>query len=306
MNSATRSVGARFTRPNLLLDGMQTAARPTGPALSIVMGLVIFGVGSVLLAPVVVALEGTSQQGGFRETLLALLGGFLPPLLLLLLWVRWKEGRSALTLGFQTSRAGRSIGFGAGLALVMFSLPVFLNVVSGQMHFTAHDGEWVRSSQLGAVLVLLLAFTVQGSTEEIFTRGYLLQAVNRKWGLRSAMVTQTVFFSAMHLANPSALRPLPILSLALVAVFLGFWALREGGLVAVCAWHAVWNWTQGNVFGIRVSGNELQNSLLTVAESSGASSLLTGGASGIEGSVLATLVLSIGIVFACRAWRRRP
>jgi uncharacterized protein len=306
MYSTTRSAGVRHSRPNPLLDGMQTAARPTGPALSIVMALVIFGVGSVLLAPVIVVAGGSSEKGGLQDTLLALLGGFLPALLLLLVWVRWKEGRSPLTLGFQTSRPGKSIAFGAGLALLMFSLPVFLNVVTGHMHFVEHDGAWVRWSQLGAVLVLLIGFVVQGSTEEIFTRGYLLQAVNRKWGLGAAIVTQAAFFAAMHLANPAALRLLPIVNLILVAVFLGFWAVRDGGLVAVCAWHAVWNWTQGNVFGIRVSGNELQNSLLTVKESSRASSLLTGGDSGVEGSVLVTLVLSIGIVFAYRAWRRRP
>jgi uncharacterized protein len=75
--------------------------------------------------------------------------------------------------------------------------------------------------------------------------------------------------------------------------------------VAVCAWHAVWNWTQGNVFGIRVSGTEPSNSLLTVRESSGANSMLTGGDSGVEGSVLVTFVLAIGIVIAYRSWRRR-
>ena len=304
MNSATRSVGARHTRPNLLLDGMEKAARPSGPILSIVMALVTFGVGSAM-GFVIMKAAGDSEKGGLQATLVALLGGFVPALLLLFVWVRWKEGRSPVTLGFQTPRAGRSIGFGAVLALVMFSVPVVLNVVSGHMHFVAHDGAWVRWSQLGAVLVLLIGFTVQGSTEEVFGRGYLLQAVNRKWGLASAIVVQSLFFTALHLGNPGMLRPLPIVNLILVSVFLSFWAVKEGGLVAVCAWHAVWNWTQGNVFGIRVSGQELSNSLLTVKETSRASSFLTGGDSGIEGSILVTAMISIGIIFAYRAWRRR-
>jgi uncharacterized protein len=268
------------------------------------MAVVTFGVGSVLGTGVADAAVD-AEKGSLQETLVTLLGGFVPALLLLFVWVRWKEGRSPVTLGFQTPRAGRSIGFGAVLALVMFSLPVVLNVVSGHMHFVAHDGAWVRWSQLGAVLVLLIGFTVQGSTEEVFGRGYLLQAVNRKWGLASAIVVQSLFFTALHLGNPGMLRPLPIVNLILVSVFLSFWAVREGGLVAVCAWHAVWNWTQGNVFGIRVSGQELSNSLLTVKETSRASSFLTGGDSGIEGSILVTAMISIGIIFAYRAWRRR-
>jgi uncharacterized protein len=304
MNNATRSEGARHTRPNLLLNGMETASRPSGPILAIVMAVVTFGVGSVLGTGVADAAVD-AEKGSLQETLVTLLSGFLPALLLLFVWVRWKEGRSPATLGFQTPRAGRSIGFGTVLALLMFSVPVFLNVVSGHMHFVAHDGAWVRSSQLGAVLLLLIAFTIQGSTEEVFARGYLLQAMNRKWGLTAAILAQSLFFTALHLTNPGALRVLPIVNLILVAVFLGLWAVRDGGLVAVCAWHAVWNWTQGNVFGIRVSGTEPSNSLLTVRESSGANSLLTGGDSGVEGSMLVTFVLAIGIVIAFRSWRRR-
>jgi uncharacterized protein len=304
MNNATRSEGARHTRPNLLLNGMETASRPSGPILAIVMAVVIFGVGSILGTGVADAAVD-AEKGSLQETLVTLLSGFLPALLLLFVWVRWKEGRSPATLGFQTPRAGRSIGFGTVLALLMFSVPVVLNVVSGHMHFVAHDGAWVRSSQLGAVLLLLIAFTIQGSTEEVFARGYLLQAMNRKWGLTAAILAQSLFFTALHLTNPGALRVLPIVNLILVAVFLGLWAVRDGGLVAVCAWHAVWNWTQGNVFGIRVSGTEPSNSLLTVRESSGANSMLTGGDSGVEGSVLVTFVLAIGIVIAYRSWRRR-
>ncbi|WP_189039696.1 hypothetical protein [Streptomyces daqingensis] len=44
---------------------------------------------------------------------------------------------------------------------------------------------------------------------------------------------------------------------------------------------------------------------MTVEESSSANSLLTGGSSGVEGSILVTLVLSVGIVVAFAAWRRR-
>ena len=40
----------------------------------------------------------------------------------------------------------------------------------------------------------------------------------------------------------------------LVSLLLGFWALSEGGLWGVIAFHATWNWAQNSLFGVPVSG----------------------------------------------------
>ena len=54
--------------------------------------------------------------------------------------------------------------------------------------------------------------------------------------------------------------------------------------------HSIWNCTQGNLYGISVSGtNEVESVMKTVASSD--SKLLTGGDFGIEGSIFTTVVL---------------
>jgi uncharacterized protein len=303
MTTMSQPPQERAARPNTLLDGIGTATRPTGPVLAIVMALVLFALGGGVGA-VLTGVPKAGEEGGFAAVLGTTLGSFLPGLLLLFAWVKWKEGRGIRTLGFQSPRPFRSILLGAVVALVMFSVPVLLNIGSGQMTVVAAGGELVQWSQLGAVLVLLGGFLVQGGTEEVFNRGYLLQTVNRKWGITAAVIVQVVFFDVLHLANAGAGHVLPIVNLTLISVFLAFWALTEGGLWAVCAFHGVWNWTQGNVYGIRVSGNTIENSLLDTEEKAGANALLTGGTFGIEGSILVTAILLLGSVVAFVAWRR--
>ena len=57
-----------------------------------------------------------------------------------------------------------------------------------------------------------------------------------------------------------------------------------------CAIHSIWNCTQGNLYGISVSGtNEMESVMKTVAASD--SKILTGGDFGIEGSIFTTIVL---------------
>ncbi|MBP3310517.1 MAG: hypothetical protein J6L05_06895, partial [Ruminococcus sp.] len=63
----------------------------------------------------------------------------------------------------------------------------------------------------------------------------------------------------------------------------------------VCAIHSVWNFTQGNIYGISVSGSGDAESVFRVASKSSAD-ILTGGEFGIEGSIFTTLVLAVGIV----------
>jgi uncharacterized protein len=67
----------------------------------------------------------------------------------------------------------------------------------------------------------------------------------------------------------------------------------------------VWNWTQGNVWGLLVSGQPIATSLLSTRPVDGSSVLLTGGGFGPEGSVTTTVVLVVGIAVVAVLWRRR-
>lgn len=88
------------------------------------------------------------------------------------------------------------------------------------------------------------------------------------------------------------------------ALFASFVALREGSLWLICGIHAGWNYFQGNIFGVPVSGNPEANSLLAFGPTEGSNEALTGGDFGIEASLVGTLILAIALVIAFISFRR--
>lgn len=284
-----------------LVGGMDAARRPTGPIVAILIVLAAVAIGQIVVGvPLYLVLFGigTPDQGGLGYQLYATVVLFGVTSLALFAWVRFKEVRPFATVGF---RSGPSrIWLGAVTGLVMFAVIVLVAVAAGQMTVQARP---VSAALAGGVLVALAGFAVQGSTEEILTRGYLMQATVRRWGLVAGVAVQAVLFTLLHGLNPGT-GVLPLVNLALVAVFLAGWALLEGGLWGVCAWHAVWNWTQGNVWGLLVSGQPIDTSLLSTRPAAGSSVLLTGGGFGPEGSVTTTVVLLAGIGVVAVLWRR--
>ncbi|MBL3700039.1 CPBP family intramembrane glutamic endopeptidase [Leucobacter luti] len=295
-------------------NGMLRARRPTG----IVMALVVFALAGVMQTVFTVvcahlANAGSSSPSGSLAEMVAAFSAtplgvvmsllsFTAALGVVWAWVRFKERRPFASLGFERRAAAPRLALrGAGIGALMLTVCALVPVAAGQtrISWAAPDG-----ASLLFIGIMLLGFIVQGSTEEILTRGFLTQAVARRWGLVAAVIVQAVFFAAIHGANPG-MSVLPIVNLLLFAVFASFMSLAEGSLWGVCAMHGVWNWAQGNFFGIAVSGSKAQDSVLTTTPVQGANELITGGSFGAEGSLITTAVLLIGAGIAYRAWRGR-
>ena len=62
------------------------------------------------------------------------------------------------------------------------------------------------------------------------------------------------------------------------------------------AMHTAWNLTQGNIYGLQVSGNEASNTVIKVLYGSNANPLITGGAFGPEGGLATTAVTAVCLV----------
>jgi membrane protease YdiL (CAAX protease family) len=88
---------------------------------------------------------------------------------------------------------------------------------------------------------------------------------------------------------------LAFLNLFLFGVFASLYMIRSGSIFGVCALHSAWNFAQGNVFGIRVSGMNISHSLLQ-SEINYDRALTNGGEFGAEGGVAVTLALLIAIM----------
>ncbi|SDR04626.1 hypothetical protein SAMN04489718_3249 [Actinopolyspora saharensis] len=295
----------RFPLPR----GILRASAPTGPITGTAVLLLCFLIGQLGSAFALLAVllgSGEGFRGGFVRldlpAQLALTGGLLVGVLALGAWLILKERRPFSTVGFPPVRGVlRSLLLGVVVALAAVTLLVLLGVVTGRLVL-----ERDSSHALTAVLVLpaLLGFVVQASSEEILVRGYLLQVTWRKWGLGAAVCAQAVVFALLHGLN-TGFGLLPLVNLLLISLVLVFWALIEGGLWGVCAFHAVWNWCQGNLYGVEVSGMTLTTTLFRTESAPNGSTLLTGGDFGLEGGLLTSLVLACCLVVVVRLFLRR-
>lgn len=159
------------------------------------------------------------------------------------------------------------------------------------------------------ILVLLLGFIIQGSTEEILTRGWLMQVIASRHGLAWGVGLSSALFGLLHAANiePSPELFAGVLNIVLFGVFIGLYAAREGSLWGVCGWHAAWNWLLGLGFGLEVSGQVIETTPLVIdlGTQTTVPWWITGAAFGPEGSVITTAVLLIGSVVLAVKGRTR-
>lgn len=205
-------------------------------------------------------------------------------------------------------RWGRSLLWGLLAGLVEVLVVYGILVVLGQVDVT-----WGWHPNSAGVLVLAAGWIVAlailpALTEESLYRGYWFQNVKRGWGLVAATVVSAALFGGVHLLNPNA-ELLGGINIALSAVtwILGMLILRS--LWFPIGWHAAWNFAQMFICGLPNSGVPVSQmgvdgATLFVSEMTGPT-LLTGGAFGLEASLVHTIVLVGLIAFMFWLWRRQ-
>lgn len=211
---------------------------------------------------------------------------------LISVWIRSYEKRSIETLGFVKEGRFWSYVRGFLFGTGTMALTVTLMMISGVI--SIHGGLLPQGIiSISGIFLLLLGFIVQGGTEEVLTRGWILPVVGARYKPWIGIAVSTLLFSLLHLGN-MGINILSIINLALVGFFLAFYCLHEGNIWGVCGWHSAWNWTQGNLFGLEVSGVDPIGGSLIDLESAGPQ-FLSGGEFGPEGSVMTTIALIIAI-----------
>lgn len=138
----------------------------------------------------------------------------------------------------------------------------------------------------------LLIFILGAAFEEAFLRGYLLQTLSRaKLALVGTILTSFIFAS-MHNANPGA-NPLSWINTFLAGIWFAVAYFKTRDLWFPFGIHLTWNWFQGSIFGISVSGlDQLAPAPLMKATDAGPV-WLTGGNYGLEGGVACTIALIV-------------
>lgn len=229
------------------------------------------------------------------------------------LWARLYEKRPFATLGFERRNALWQYGRGLLIGVLTFGGAVGLMALFGYVAPEAGDPARMGLAALGGILLIFLpGWLIQGAAEEVLTRGWMLPVLGARYRPWVGLLLSSLFFMGMHGLNPNV-SLLALVNLALYGLFAALYALREESLWGICAFHSVWNWAQGNLFGLAVSGQETGvGTLLDLMEAG--PDLFTGGAFGPEGGLAVTLMLVLGSVLMlvwpppvepCKALRRR-
>lgn len=286
------------------------AHRRTWTAAALVLAIVFIALGQ-LIAAVPGALLGLMTPGGdmvgWRGTAYVL-ASFAFIAVIVVAWVRLFERRGLDVIGFNGNGAKRFLrGFALGLAFLLAVVGIIAALGGYRIE---GGGAFAAPSVAGAlapIVVLLLGFVIQGSTEEIVTRGWLMQVIASRHGLAWGVGLSAALFGLLHAANikPSPELALGVTNVTLFGVMIVLYAAREGSIWGVCGWHAAWNWLLGLGFGLEVSGQVIETRPLIVDLTTRADLpwWITGAAFGPEGSVVTTAVLLTAS--ALLIWRGR-
>jgi hypothetical protein len=179
------------------------------------------------------------------------------------------------------------------MGIIVVILSVF-----GYITIEKHPSQPVGVSALASILIVLLGWIIQGGTEEIVTRGWLMNVICARYNITLGLIISSTFFGLLHLGNPN-INYIAILNIMLVGLFYGICVIKTNDLWAVCGMHSAWNFAQGNLFGFEVSGLNVEVGSLIDLNLVG-NDFVTGGVFGPEAGIISTFVLlaSIFIVFS--------
>ena len=219
--------------------------------------------------------------------------------LVVVLYCRFAEGRSLFSMGFVRKDAWIHYLKGIAVGFVFFSTVYLTLIATGSVTF---DGLNSKAS-LAMLLLFFFGFVIQGAQEEILTRGYFMMSLSTRLPAIAAILISSFTFSVLHLFN-SGFGLLAFVNLVLYGVFLAVYMLKTGNIWGVCAIHSVWNFSQGNLYGMPVSGmNILETSLFSSSLVEG-KEWLSGGAFGPEGGVITSAVSILAIVLTLLLGKR--
>jgi membrane protease YdiL (CAAX protease family) len=173
----------------------------------------------------------------------------------------------------------------------------------------------MNSMLFTGIIKYFTVFTVAAVFEEVINRGYFFQALiegTRTW---IAVLVVAIVFVIGHASNPDFAWNNAVFFFTHGALYCILYLLTRS-LWVPAGFHLAWNWSQGSLFGMKVSGTVVKDTLF-LCDPKGAV-LLSGGEFGAEGSLI-SIVISIGFImllikikwlkpaaFRSALWRRYP
>ena len=233
------------------------------------------------------------------------LRNLLPTILAYWLMVRLLERRKLGEFAPRKAALHSLTGWLTGMAILLAAAAVL--ALPG--YFSVH-GTNPEAPLLAPLLVLGIG---AGVGEEIITRGVLFRVVEECFGTWFALLFSAALFGLGHIANPNASAWMALAIAVEAGLLLGMAFAWTRSLWFVIALHAAWNFTQGPLLGIPVSGIAVTGLLDSTLQGP---AVLSGGRFGAEGSLLTVIIcVALALLFTRRAiaagrivrpyWKRR-
>ena len=230
------------------------------------------------------------KSSDFRLILELLAFGFI--LNTVFRWTRKVEKRPIRTLGFYKENFLSALFKGYGLGLFLFILALAGLVVLGQYQF---DSIHLDTYSLAFTLFTIPFWILQGTAEELVTRAWLIPQLAKRTNLKVAIIISSSLFTLLHLGNPG-ITFLSAIDLFLFGVAMSLYLLKTDTIWGIGGIHGAWNFAQGNLFGVLVSGQSSGTSIMKFTPQ-GNQDWLSGGSFGIEGSIMSSIILFLLILY---------
>lgn len=273
-------------KDNFSIEQTRKALKKTNPVSTVVIIFLLMQIPGVIFAP----LFSYVFLGNDNSDYFLLFNLFLTIFVAILgyIFATKYQKRNKESLGLINNSKNYLKGILIGLLMILSV--VLLLKISGFATFT------INISQVSwpIFVIFILGWAIQGFEEELITRSILMNyfAVNN--GVMGGIIINSLIFAILHLGNP-AFGILPFINIMLIGIVFSLLFYISDDIFLPAAAHSFWNFAQGNIFGIEVSGmDEISNTILKTKLMG--SDLISGGAFGFEGSIFVTIVEIIVIL----------
>lgn len=183
------------------------------------------------------------------------------------------------------------LGKGVLAGLVIFSLVVGIAFALGIYKIVGAGDVTGMPAALVAVAI------VPAFTEELLFRGILFRWIEEFAGSWAALGLTSALFGLAHILNPGATWFSSLAIAVEAGLLLGAVYMLTRSLWMPIGLHAAWNFVEGPVFGVPVSGGPASGAVRALITGP---QLLSGGPFGLEGSVIAVVVATTAGVWFLR------
>ena len=187
-----------------------------------------------------------------------------------------------------------------GLVCGFVLLSLLVAILLGTHHLTLTQSHMTLGRSLSYAAAWGLACFLIGMTEEFLLRGYLLYTLARGIRFWPAAIVLAILFGALHKGNPGE-SPFGLAAAAMIALVFSLSLWRLGHLWWAIGFHMSWDWAESYFYGTPDSGTVSVGRLME-AHPHGAL-LLSGGATGPEGSLWAGLIILLAAILV---WTTQP